>query len=191
MSDELNLTGILETLEAETSGPKITFEDILSVLESRGFGPLLLIPSLLLILPTGAIPGMPMICGFFIALVSIQLAIGFKGVKLPKPLLKMSLNRQKFIDASQKIMPLTRKIDKFIHPRLTFLSSPAMERVIAVICIFLAIAVMIMGWVPFAVMIPASSIAFFALGLTSKDGILLAVGLAGVLLAVLTMTHIL
>lgn len=191
MSDELNLTGLLDTLEAETAGPKITFEDILSVLESRGFGPLLLFPSLLLILPTGAIPGMPMICGFFIALISVQLAMGFKGVRLPKSLLKMSLNRQKFIDASQKIKPATKKIDKYIHPRFLFLSSPPMERIIAVICIFLAIAVMIMGWVPFAVMIPASSIVFFALGLTSKDGILLAIGLGGVLFAALTMMHIL
>ncbi|WP_339927585.1 exopolysaccharide biosynthesis protein, partial [uncultured Cobetia sp.] len=60
-ANEGNLTGLLEELDREIEGD-ISLGDILEHFNSRGFGPLLVLPALLVLLPTGAIPGVPTTC---------------------------------------------------------------------------------------------------------------------------------
>ena len=66
-ANEGNLTGLLEELDREIEGD-ISLGDILEHFNSRGFGPLLVLPALLVLLPTGAIPGVPTTCALFIVL---------------------------------------------------------------------------------------------------------------------------
>ena len=61
MSDALNLTDVLNKIHKSEDGDKIKVEQILDTFKHRGYGPLLLVPALISILPTGAIPGVPAI----------------------------------------------------------------------------------------------------------------------------------
>lgn len=177
MDDVLTLTQTLETIKDDTSGEKISVGDLVEALNSRGYGPLLIGPALIAILPTGAIPGVPAICALLIIFVSIQILIGRSRPWLPKKLKNFSFQREKFMDALDKAKPYTQKIDRLIHPRLTFLIKDEIKPVIAVICILLSLAIMIIGFVPFLAALPATAIVLLGLGLSGHDGLLMVLAL--------------
>jgi hypothetical protein len=185
-SQATNLTAIVTTLENKATKSRVSFGDILKNLKNRGFGPLLVIPAMLVIMPTGAIPGMPIICGLFMIAISAQMAFGMP-LLLPKRMLKFSMDKKKFVSALEKIEPVTRVVDKVTHPRLKFLTTPIIERVIAFIIILLSMMIMAVGVIPFAVVPPAFAILLFAVALMSKDGLLMGAGLCVFIAAVYIM----
>ena len=178
MKQKTNLTDTLEAIESETEGDSISFHDLVTALNRRGFGALLIGPALITILPTGAIPGVPALCAVFIILVAAQVVLGRKHPWLPKKLKDMSFNRDKYLKGIQKAKPYTKRIDGFFHPRLRFLTHEASERVISLLCVFLSVAIIVLGFIPFAAMLPASAILLFGLGLSVHDGLLTAFGFA-------------
>ena len=54
---DASISGLLDKLVDESDNEKQSAGEIIARFEDRGFGPLLLIPSLIALLPTGAIPG--------------------------------------------------------------------------------------------------------------------------------------
>src|SRR5690606_29673135 len=84
------LTQILKTVDDKVERDKIAFRDIVRVLSHRGFGSLMIAPALIALLPTGAIPGIPAVCGAFILLIALQMAWGSDQPWLPQRLQKVS-----------------------------------------------------------------------------------------------------
>lgn len=177
MPKKTNLTEFLEALNQAVESGHISLGDIVQAFEQRGFGPLLLAPALIVLLPTGAIPGVPTVCALFICLVDGQLLLGRRYPWLPKKLRTFSIGRDKFQSAVKKAKPITKRIDYVIRSRLTGFIEPPASYIIAVLSIFLALTMIPLELVPFAAAAPAAAIAFFALGLTAKDGLLVIVGL--------------
>ena len=165
------LTGTLEAIEENTEGDKIDVGTLVSSLNARGFGPLLIGPSLIVILPTGAIPGMPSICALMLIFVSVQIMVGRKNPWLPSRLKDISFSRETFINVISKSKPYTKKIDKFIYPRLEILTSDKLIPLIALLSIVLSVAVSILGFIPFLAALPALGILMLGVGLTAHDGV--------------------
>ena len=69
-------------------------------------------------------------------------------------------------------------IDRLFHGRLTWLTQAPFDRIIAAICILLALTVAPLEVVPFASAAPMGTIAMFGLALLVKDGLLVLVGTA-------------
>lgn len=176
-SEKNNLTNIMKSLIEKTEGNSIEFREIVDALENRGFGPLLMAPALLIILPSGAIPGFPAVCSFIILMISLQILIGNNRPWIPKKLGKISFSRKKFKKACEMIEPYARKIDKYVENRFeVFAESLISKRFVAVICSIIAITIIIIGFVPGVPAALASPILFFALGLSVKDGTLMMIG---------------
>lgn len=191
MTDD-GLTATLTAIKDETQqGEKISVGDLVEALNSRGYGALLIGPSLITVLPTGAIPGVPAVTAILIALVSIQILIGKKEPWIPQKLKDFSFSRKKFIGALDKIKPVTKKIDYFFYPRLEFLISHSIQPFIAFICLLLSISIIVMGWVPFLAMVPAAAILFIGLGLSARDGLLVIISLLFTIGSFTTMAFIL
>ncbi len=76
MAESMTLTSLLEQLDDADTGRKIRLRDVVDIFQARGFAPLLVIPALIVLLPTGAVPGVPTLCGLFIATMAIQLTLG-------------------------------------------------------------------------------------------------------------------
>ena len=162
-SEKDNLTNTLKSLTKETEGKSVEVEDIISALKHRGFGPLLMAPALLIVLPTGAIPGLPAVCGFMILMISIQILIGKEHPWLPSKFKKISFSKQKLQKTSQAIKPYTQKIDKYVENRLAvFVESAVSKRFVAFISIILSTAIIIIGFVPMMPAILAFPILFLA-----------------------------
>jgi len=172
MPDTMGITEILERIRDKSSGENIKLGEVVDLLEARGFGPLLMAPALIVILPTGAIPGVPSICGILAFLISIQIALGKKSPWLPQRLAQVSFSRETIKKALNKFSPITKKIDHLFKPRIKILSSPVANRIIAACCAIVGLSMIPLEIVPFLAAIPGLAIFFVALGLSTQDGVL-------------------
>lgn len=184
MSEATTLTALFESLDAVGEGERLSIGEVLSVIGARGYGPLVLVLALIAALPTGAVPGIPTICGVCIALVSAQLVFGKAVPWLPKRLKRLSIERSRYKQVSYRIKPWTRRIDQLVRPRLTALTEGAATRLIGVAGVALGLCMIPLEVIPFAAAAPAMAIALTGLGLTGRDGVWVLAGLVPAGLAV-------
>lgn len=177
MPKQRSLKDILNELSKKSSGEKTSVGEIVTAFERKGFGPLLLVPALFLVLPTGAIPGAPILCSIIIILITVQIIFGKKHPWIPKRLKSIHFTNEKLNKGIDFIEPYVKWIDKHTNQRYKWLINPIFERIVAVICLVLGVAIIPLGIIPFAVLLPGLAIGFFALGLAVNDGLLVALGL--------------
>ena len=177
VNEGFTLTDVLDIVEERVDGGTLSVNDVLMLFRYRGYGPLLLVPALIVVLPTGAIPGVPTICGLVTALIAAQIMAGQPVPWLPKRLREAAIRRESFDKAYRRCRPFTRQIDRLLKPRLQAWVRPPFPRVIAALCLVLALAMIPLELIPFAAAVPAWSIAFLALGITGNDGLWVATGL--------------
>lgn len=176
-NEDPGLTKIIFSLLNDTHSKEMRVGDIFQTIQHRGFGALLVAPALLIILPTGAIPGLPAICAVFIILISLQDLSGQSQPWLPNKLKNVSFSREKFESGFEKIKPYTKKIDKYVHHRLEFLAKSRVSKLLlAVFSILLSIGIIFLGFIPMLSALLALPILFFSLGMSIRDGLLIAVG---------------
>jgi len=179
MSQHNTLTDLLETLEADGDGQRLSLGEVLNVIGERGYGPLVLVLALIAALPTGAVPGIPSVCGISIALVSAQLVCGKRYPWLPRRLRRMSIERRHYARVADRITPWTRRLDRLVRPRLRLLTAGIATRVIGLACMALGLCMIPLEVLPFAAAAaaPATGIAMMAMGLTGRDGAWVLAGL--------------
>lgn len=166
-----NLTEILSDIRDDIEGDEIKLGEIVARFEDRGFGPLLLVPAMIAVLPTGAIPGVPAICAIFIILISGQLLFGKSHPWLPKKLREFSVPKDKFENGFKRVRPATEKFDQLLSKRLEIFTRETGTRFVAFLSILLALVMIPLEVIPFACAVPGLSIAFFAIGLSAEDGL--------------------
>lgn len=176
MTERMTLTGLLEQLDASETGDRIQLQDIVDNFNARGFGPLLVLPALIAVLPTGAIPGVPTLCGLFIAMVAGQLVLGKPTPWLPRRLSRRGFSHHQFHRAVARLSPWTRRFDRLLKPRLQVLVNGLSRRLTAALAVVLALAMIPLELLPFAAAIPALAIVLMGLGIVAEDGLMLAVG---------------
>lgn len=183
MAKHLKLEDILLQLRSDSDAQKVTVGELVSTFEQREFGPLLIVPALLTLLPTGAIPGVPAVCGLLIILFALPVLIGARQPWLPQRLKEVSIRRDKLHRAVDKAIPYARKVDRLIKPRWSFLTGSGALRLMAALSILLALAMITLGFIPFAVALPSAALVMIGLALSSDDGLVMALGLALALIA--------
>lgn len=171
------LADILNEMEKDAKNGRINLGEMIERLNTRGFGPLLLAVGFIAVLPTGAIPGVSTLVAVLVILVAAQILIGWTSPWIPSKLRKITFPHSYFKKGKDKIMPAARAIDRLIKPRLAFMTSDIAVRIIAVICICIAISMPFLGLIPFALLPPGLAIVFFGLGLSAHDGLLVLIGL--------------
>lgn len=169
-----DLEGLLEGLAraANGAGARLTIQEIMEAVGHRSFGPLLLLTGLLGMTPVSAVPGAPSMIALITLLVAGQLLIGRNAFWLPGFLLRRSVRSdrlQKTVEIAEKP---ARVVDRMVRPRLQMLTGAVGDRVVALICVVLALAVPPLEFLPFVAFVPSAAIATFGLGLLARDGLL-------------------
>ena len=177
MPAKTNLTGILDKIHEESEGSEIVIDRIVTSLKHRGYGPMLLMPAIFNLLPTGAIPGVPSFMGLIIIFISAQMIIGKKTPYVPKRLRNIEIKKKKFEKSRKFLSPYTKKIDHYLKPRFRFLSSNFASRFIGASCVTLGMTMPALGLIPFAADIPAFVVALYALGLSTRDGVVIMIAI--------------
>ncbi len=176
------LTEMLDQLD-DIDGNEVTMQEILKTFSHRGFGALILIPALIVLLPTGILPGVATICAIFIVLVMSQLLFGRDHPWLPEQLRNLSLPHDRVSRSVERARPVTKRIDRIIKPRLSYLDNTMSRRIVALLSMFIAITMIPLELVPFAVVIPAGLLVILSLALVADDGVVLVVGFVLTLMA--------
>ena len=172
-----SISGLLEQLVDEDGGEKQSAGDIIARFEDRGFGPLLLIPSLIALLPTGAIPGVPSLCGITLFLICIQVALGRSTPWLPNKITQQEIKQDKLENAVDRAKPYVKKTENLLKPRLTLLSRSPWKNMVAAYCAFASLCMIPLEVVPFAVALPAFALTLTAIGMTNRDGVFIGLGM--------------
>jgi len=172
------LSAILARL-AEPAEGSVTLAEVLTAVGERSFGALLVI----LAIPNmvaGLIPGLSIVLGLPLLLVSLQLVVGAERPWLPRRLARLEIKRSDLRRMLERTRPAVRRLERALQPRLEFLTSPWAERLIGLGC--LALSILVFLPVPFANLVPATGIMLFGFSMLERDGLmaLAAMGIVGV-----------
>ncbi|HSK39790.1 MAG TPA: exopolysaccharide biosynthesis protein [Arenibaculum sp.] len=172
------VTDILERFRAELPDRelpdrRITLADCVDVLGDRAFGGFVLLLSLPNILP---LPwGMASVLCIPILLISAQMILGRRTLWLPAAVLRRGFDRAVVARMLDRAIPRLRWTERWLKPRLLFLTSPVAERAVGALFVFLCFVLVVP--VPFLGWFPAFALVAVSLGLVERDGVVLAVGL--------------
>jgi hypothetical protein len=159
----------LAELHARAGTGPITLREVIQLLGGRAYLLLVLLLSLPFITPL-PLPGLSVPFGLAIALISLRLSLG------QRPWLSKNLQRKelpagfitKVFSVAEKIL---RFLEKFLRPRLTFLTdTPLLRQLHAVLMLVAALALLLPLPIPFTNSFPAWTILLVAAGLLERDG---------------------
>jgi hypothetical protein len=169
------ISDILTRLAAQGDRENITVGEIVDALSDRSFGIIIILVALPnTILPIAWVLDTP------ILIFAIQMAMGKQTPWLPEFMRRQQLDRDTFSKAINYVVKYLVKIEAFLKPRLTFLTSDKAERFIGMWLTFLTIVLLVP--IPFGNALPSFGIAIIAAGLLEKDGVAILVGsLIGIL----------
>ncbi|MDB2437942.1 exopolysaccharide biosynthesis protein [Hellea sp.] len=176
MSDEKPLKSILDTATNAVDGAEVDLKTLVQAFGDRAFGPVMILCSLFLMTPLGAIPGLPVAFSLIIIVFALQLLFRRDHPWMPEILRKVKISESKLEKTRKVVSPILNKIDTFIRPRLSWVTSGPMQALTALLAIVLALTMAPLGIVPFGVVAPAFIIGLLGLGITARDGVLIIMG---------------
>lgn len=184
MSHADELTECLDEVEEDCEDGDPTIGELVDDLAANGYGPILMLISVLVILPTGMIPGVPGVAGALLVLLGGQMVAGRARPWIPRRLREFKIDHDRLHAAVDRCRPAARWISRFLEERLEVLagSGPA-RRLIGVCLIVVGIAMLAIGFVPGVPFVVGLPVLLFGLGMTSRDGAVVLVGFALFLLA--------
>ncbi len=174
------LSAILEQLSAEGTEP-VSIGEIREALGDRSFAALVILFSAMNLLPLPI--GATLFFGPPLVLVSMQMVLGYDTPWLPRWLTEKTIARDRFRTASARIIPLFRRMERYVQPRRWPFSETTAERPIGAMVLVLAIAVTLP--IPLGNWLPSLACAIIGLALSERDGVFLAVGAAVGILSLL------
>jgi hypothetical protein len=150
----------------------VSVHDIREEIGERSFGPFLLVPAVIEMSPIGGIPGLPTALAVIISLFAVQILFGAQNLWLPQFVEKRTIDGKRLKSAMDAMMPVARFIDRFLKPRLKWLTKPPWVQVAAALSILICCTVPPLELIPFASTAPMGAIALFGLSLMARDGLL-------------------
>lgn len=179
-------TQVLEDVVSSSSSDRVPIVDIVNAMESVGFGLVMMIFSFGLIIPMP--PPFPSIISAPLVLFSSQMVRGFSSPKLPKRFSKLSVKRSVLASLVQKSSPWIRKVERILRPRLLFMTTPGIERIVGFFALLFSSFVLVPA--PLSNFVPGLGVLIISFGLISKDGLAILigifVGISGVIISTLT-----
>lgn len=171
-----SLTELFDRIRADTEGEQVAVGDLLELFGQRAYGPMFAIVSLLALLPTGAIPGMSALTGAIMTLLSVQLMFG-RSIWLPNVITKRTIDRDTLMRSLDKAQGMAERISKVIRPRFEVMANPPLINILGGLSVLISLSMFPLVLVPFGAFPAGLSLLVVGLGLTARDGLLLASGL--------------
>lgn len=166
------LTALLAEGEISADGT-IALEDMVAALKHRAFGILFLLFGLPNCLPMP--PGIPILCGIVVGVVSMQMLLGQQVLVLPQWLGKRRVSRALLSGVVAKSGRYLGILERWSRPRYPMLSGEVMRRAIGLAGLALAVALMapipVFGGIPAGIAVTILGLAF-----TQRDGVLIGFG---------------
>lgn len=167
------LSQLFAQLARDADG-QVSVASIRDALGDRSFAALIVFFAALNLIPlpppSSAILGLPLI------IVSAQMMYGSKRAWLPRFVMDSSISAEGFRSVMDRLIPRLIGLERMIKPRYWPFWRKQGDRFIGVICFLLAIVITLP--IPLGNWLPAFSTSLLGLALVERDGVLLAIGTA-------------
>lgn len=168
-----SLSDILKSIETECSSETISIDNLLEAFHERGFGFFLFIFALPAALPIPAV-GVGTILGLPLVFLTAQQAIGRHTIWFPEKFRKKGLKRETVISMVERALPWTKRVEKLIKPRLSFVTQGLFSRIIGIFGFIMALSVCVP--LPLTNTVPSFGIALMSIGVIMRDGLAVLAG---------------
>jgi hypothetical protein len=153
--------------------PRIRLDEMVARIEGReGLAPILFVLTLPEMLPLP--PGLSMVMAIPILLVAPQLMANRRRLWLPDWLARRTVKHSDLAKLLKRVLPVLDRVEKLSRPRFAVLTGPVGAFDIGLACT--VIGFILATPLPFANLLPSWSLCAFSLGLTRRDGLLVAIG---------------
>lgn len=152
----------------------VRLRELFRVLGDRGLASALLLLTVPQLLPWPL--GISNLLAMPILAVSIQMALGRHVLWLPEWFLDRPLHRSRLLHGCQRVVPMLRRVEILIRPRVQAVVSPPGTQLVGIVCV--AISLISIAPLPLTGWLPAISLLVIALGMLERDGVVVLVGLA-------------
>jgi len=169
-----SISQILRTLQARLTGERVDVAEIFNELHERGFGLIILLLALPMALPVPVPPGVNIILASPLVLLTAQQALGRRNVWLPRAMQNRSIARKSVDRFLNKAIPLLQKFEPLVKPRLPFMTQGLLSHCVGGAGLIMALAICIP--LPLTNTIPSIGIAMMAIGVLSRDGLIVLCG---------------
>jgi len=147
--------------------------DLLEALHERGFGFLLFIFALPAAIPLPGL-GVNIIIALPLLFLTAQQAMGRQSIWIPASIKHKSISRETFNGMVDKSLPLVKRIEFFVRPRLGFITDGVFSVFIGILGLVMALSICVP--LPLTNTVPAFGIALMAVGVIMRDGLAVIAG---------------
>jgi hypothetical protein len=172
---------------------RLSVHEILLALKTRAFALLVVVLGLPNCLPMP--PPIPLICGFLLLFVSLQMMFGLQAPWIPNRIARQSVARADVSRAVARSLPVVRWLERISRQRLVLYEGALASRAVGLMLLVLSTGLLLAA--PFVGQIPMGvAICLVGLGLVERDGLVVLcgvlIGLVGIALNVgfvVTLVH--
>ena len=179
------LSELLAEHARTVASERVSLADIADCLGPRSIGAWLLILALPMVLPVPA-PGISVLFGIPLMMISGQLALGGRRAWLPAFILRQSMARADYVALVARMRPAVERFERLVRPRAAWLATDWTKIPIGLICLLLAAIITLP--IPLGHVAPGTAICLLALGLMERDGVVIGIGFAAAALALVIVT---
>ena len=169
-----SISDIFKKIDAQMSGDNVSIANLLEAVHERGFGLILLILAVPMALPIPVPPGINILLASPLILLTAQQAMGRRTIWLPKWMLNKTIKRSKMSAIIKALLPWSARIERFIKPRLEFVTLGVFSHLIGVFGLVMALAICVP--LPLTNTVPSLGIALMAVGVIMRDGLAVIIG---------------
>lgn len=181
-------TQIIEDVVNNSSSDRIPIRDLVDAMDAIGFGLAMMIFAFGIIIPLP--PPFPSIISIPLVIFSVQMVMGYSSPKLPKRFSDLSVKRSVLAMLVQRSSPYIRKVERFLRPRLLFMTVGVAERIIGFFTLIFSSFILLP--MPLSNFIPGLGILIISFGLLGKDGVVVIIGMVvGVIGMIISITAVL
>ncbi len=164
-----SISDIFKKIDAAMSGDTVSIANLLSAVHERGFGMILFILAVPMALPLPVPPGINILLASPLILLTAQQAMGRHTIWLPKWMLNKTIKRSTMSGVIKALLPWSARIERFIKPRLEFVTLGIFSNLIGVCGLIMALAICVP--LPLTNTVPSLGIALMAVGVIMRDGL--------------------
>lgn len=175
-ADENSLNHLLDGMEHAAASDDVALRDFLDEFGERSITPMILLASLLLVSPLSGVVGVSSFIAVLVIVLSAQALFGNKRLWLPEFLLNKRLGSSHLRTAVGWLRKPCAFFDRHSGKRLQFLTTGPMRMMTLLTCTIMPMGWPLLEFVPFASSFGGGTVALFAFGLFTRDGLYVLLG---------------
>ena len=175
-ANDNSLNDLLDSLQAAAERDYATLDDVLDEFGDRSITPFILLASLLLVSPLSGVIGVSTFIGILVFILSAQAFWGRRRLWLPKFLLNKQIRSKYLHSAVRWLRKPCSFFDRHSGKRMQFMTKGPMRGVTLLSCTILPVGWPVLEFVPFASSFGGGTVALFAFGLFTRDGLYVLLG---------------